>query len=246
LGLRSQFAEITVLWNKKMSSSPSLQQLRRQLREQFPEAHRFSPLSRGEGAGPEAVVPSGVSLPSLDPGTLVECSPAGPASGLSLLLAALLEAEEGGPHTSDLKSRIPKLALIDGRDCFDPASYGSALCSRLLWVRCHHAKESLRCTDLLLRDGNLPLLVLDLLFNSLPELRRLPASSWYRLRHLAERSGATLLVLTPRPFIPSANQRFTAASSFSLDDLDKTRETLPLQLLEGEGLTRRHEGTKRG
>ena len=196
--------------------TPKLQDLRRQLREQFPEAHQSQP--------PPADLPPATGLPAFPAGAISELSPAGPATGLSLVLAHLLEK-------SDVESEDDRdlpLALIDGHDSFDPASYGSASCARLLWVRCKHGGESLRCADLLLRDGNLPLVVLDLQLNPLPELRRIPASSWYRLRNLARRSGTTLLAFTPRPLIACAALRLSLQSRFSLTDLECARTELAI------------------
>ena len=194
---------------------PDLQDLRQQLRERFPEAHQDKPSP--------APIHASSRLPAFPSGALSELSPAGPASGLSLVLAELLHHDSSPcpPHTN-----TEPLALIDGRDSFDPASYGPASCARLLWVRCHDATQSLRCTDLLLHDGNLPLLILDLQLNPLEELRRIPTSSWYRLRNLAKQSGTALLLFTPKPFLPCAALRLTYDSSFSLQDLEKTRKEL--------------------
>ena len=53
------------------------------------------------------------------------------------------------------------MALIDGRDSFDPAGVEAPVLSRLFWVRCQTAEEALKAADLLLRDRNFPLVVLD-------------------------------------------------------------------------------------
>ncbi len=208
---------------------PSLQHLRRQLREKFPDAHQSRPTETSSFQ---------TSLPAFPKGALSELSPATPSASLPLLLAQLLNQGSVGvppastspvpsqrdapsPSITNNKSPItPTLALIDGRDSFDPASYGPAACARLLWVRCHHADESLRCTDLLLRDGNLPLLVLDLQLNPAAELNAIPTSSWYRLRNLARQSGSTLLAFTPRPLIPAAALQLTLTNSFHLHHLE--------------------------
>lgn len=196
-----------------------LQDLRKQLREQFPEAHQTKP--------PPDSLQLSSQLPSFPAGALSELSPAGPASGLSLVLATLLQSSD-----SEYCSPSTPLALIDSHDSFDPASYGESACSRILWIRCHHAEESLRCTDLLLRDGNLPLLVLDLQLSPLDELRKIPTSSWYRLRNLAKQSGSSLLLFTPKPFIPCATLQLTFNSTFTLSDLEHPRETLSLSQQE--------------
>ena len=192
---------------------PDLQNLRQQLRERFPEAHQAKPSP--------APVRSSSRLPAFPSGALSELSPAAPASGLSLVLAELLQNDPAGGSPGS-----EPLALIDGHDSFDPASYGSASCARLLWVRCHDAEQSLRCTDLLLRDGNLPLLVLDLQLNPLTELRKIPTSSWYRLRNLAKQSGAALLIFTPVHLVPCAALQLTFHTSFTLTDLEKLRKDL--------------------
>ncbi|NNC89125.1 MAG: hypothetical protein HKN82_11755, partial [Akkermansiaceae bacterium] len=186
---------------------PDLLTLRQQLRAQFPEAHRAN--------DPLPALVSLAGLPAFPRGALSELSPATPTASLSLLLARLLRQPDpespepgipGPPPTrgtppSSAPAFLPPtpgrpLALIDATDSFDPASYGPEACARLLWIRCHEPAQSLPCTDLLLRDGNLPLLVLDLQLVPLRDLhsRSFPPTAWYRLRNLAEQSGTALLV----------------------------------------------------
>ena len=198
--------------------------LRQQLKEKFPEAHE------GKNQFLPAPAPSLAHLPSFPAGSLSELSPVHSASGLSLILAELLQEDNESFPFSDTGHHLPPgkkpLALIDGRDSFDPASYGADSCSRLLWVRCRDGNESLRCCDLLLHDGNLPLLILDLLLNPLEELRRIPRSSWYRLRNLARKSGSSLLVFTPGHVIPCATPQLIFDSIFTLADLERDRSEL--------------------
>ncbi len=49
------------------------------------------------------------------------------------------------------------LALIDGRDSFDPCGLDNPSLRHLLWLRCSKTYETIKATDLLLRDGNFPL-----------------------------------------------------------------------------------------
>ena len=202
-----------------------LQSLRQELREKFPDAHQ-------DRATESRTLVS--TLPDFPKGALSELSPAGPSSSLCLVLAQLL-----APKKSKIQDPgSPEIALIDGRDAFDPASYGTEACSRLLWIRCHHAAESLRCADLLLHDGNLPLLTLDLQLNPLRELQDIPTASWYRLRNLARQSGCTLLAFTPRPLIPAAALQLTFPSAFDLKDLERHGN-----LVEGQRSESRRSGT---
>lgn len=111
-------------------------------------------------------------------------------------------------------------ALIDGHDTFDPQSAGADVLAHLLWIRCRKTAEAIRAADLLLRDGNLPLVFLDLRENSSFELRKMPGSTWYRFQRMLEPTAVALLVLTPRPLVPCARARLELRSSFDLRTLD--------------------------
>jgi hypothetical protein len=116
------------------------------------------------------------------------------------------------------------VGLIDGSDSFDLAGLGPSTLARLLWVRCRNAVEAVKAADLILRDGNLPLVLMNL--RGCADAARVPSQSWYRLQRIVEVSGAALLVLTPRPMIPSARVRIALHSVFTLDDLERDRAEL--------------------
>lgn len=99
------------------------------------------------------------------------------------------------------------IALIDGRDSFDATALEQEVLSRLLWIRCHNASEAMKCTDILLRDRNLPLVILDLKLNPAKELRKIPNTIWYRLQRVIEQSSTAFLVVTPRAMVSSAETR---------------------------------------
>lgn len=116
------------------------------------------------------------------------------------------------------------LALVDASDCFSPDAFAlpdaAALFERLLWVRCHSVAQTIQAADLLLRDGNLPLVVLDLQGSPVRELQKQPASVWYRLRALAERSQSACLALTPCRSVAAAQLRLEIRGSLTLDTLE--------------------------
>ena len=99
------------------------------------------------------------------------------------------------------------IALIDGVDSFDPGAFDNATLEHLLWLRCHNAAEAVKATDLILRDGNLPIIVLDIALNPSRELRKIPSSTWYRFQRLVEEGAAAFLAITPTPMASSAKQR---------------------------------------
>lgn len=183
--------------------------LREQLRHKFPKAHRDQKERSYQKLGP-------YSFPL---GALTEVVAPPPQSCASLLLAHLLDASATG-------KTLP-LALIDGADSFDPASYPPQNLPHLLWIRCQDAATVLRTADLLLHDGNLPFVVADLSLNPRQQLTRTPASSWYRLRALSESSGTSLLAFTPFPTVPNPVCRLSPTHDFDLSELLRVDLTDP-------------------
>jgi hypothetical protein len=113
------------------------------------------------------------------------------------------------------------LALIDGRDSFDPCGLENASLRHLLWVRCSKASEAIKAADLLLRDGNFPLVIVDLVLNSPEELRKIPQTNWYRLQRLVELIPTACLVLTRFEMVGSAQLKLILENSWNLETLEK-------------------------
>jgi hypothetical protein len=127
---------------------------------------------------------------------------------------------------ASLRERRGLAALVDGGRTFDPGSYEAAAFGRLLTVFCETAEQSVKVTDLLLRDGNLPLVLLDLQAMPLRSLGRIPASTWHRFQRLVERSGTALVVMTPQPIVEAARVRITLRANWSLATLKRPRREL--------------------
>ena len=108
------------------------------------------------------------------------------------------------------------VALIDGRDSFDPCGLDNVLLRHLLWVRCSTASEAIKAADLLLRDGNFPLVIVDLVLNSPEELRKISQTNWYRLQRLVELIPAACLVLTRYEMVGSAQLKLVLENSWNL------------------------------
>ncbi len=127
-------------------------------------------------------------------------------AGGASLICALLRAAQRNDYF---------LALIDGRDSFDPQPLGNVCLRHLLWVRCTSAFEAIKAADLLLRDGNFRLLIVDLVLNAREELK-IPQTSWYRLQRLVESSSTACLVLTRRSMVSSAQLKIILENSWTL------------------------------
>jgi hypothetical protein len=113
------------------------------------------------------------------------------------------------------------LTLIDGRDSFDPCGLDNTLLRHLLWVRCRQASEAIRAADLLLRDGNFPLVIVDLVLNAPEELRKIPQTNWYRLQRLVELIPTACLVLTRYEMVGGAQLKLVLENSWNLETLEK-------------------------
>lgn len=196
-----------------MSSNRTILHLRELI-----QRHQTAPVPRAAAHMETGIAALDESLEGgLPKGALVEIVSALPGSGASSLLLSLLRRSAAASRWS---------ALIDGHDNFDPASAGAAVLSCLLWIRCRTAEEALRSADLLLRDGNLPLVILDLRGNSDAELRRIPAPQWYRLQRAIESTGIAGLILTPRAMIPCAQARLLLQNRPGLDALDHEQDAI--------------------
>ncbi len=195
-------------------SSLAVENLRKQLRDKFPQAH-------GLRAEPTVEVPDGRPFNSdaFPVGEISEVVPAGPVAGILLMVAGLLrEPEEVSPQ--------PELVLIDGSDSFDPESFEDAACSKLLWVRCRSALEMAKAADLLIHDGNLPFILLDATGLDRREFASIPASAWWRMKQAAERHGSRVVVMAPAPLVPCASLRLSLSADLSLRHFDVPRAEL--------------------
>ncbi len=151
----------------------------------------------------------------LPKGALAEIVCAG--SGSAALIRELLVRAAG-------KNQI--VTLIDGGDSLDVAPIEETVLSRLLWVRCRSAEEALKAADLVLRDSNLSLVLLDLKLNPQKQLRKIPATTWYRFQRLIEETAAVCLVFTPQAMVSPAQTRMILRSRFSLNSIESPAEAL--------------------
>lgn len=201
----------------------SILDLRKLLAERFPQAPSL----------PNARLPTGITPldeltgGGLPRGAITEFTAPHLSAGSALLIYALLQSAFADRSF---------LALIDGSDSFDPQPLGERL-RHLLWLRCRTAMEAVKCADLLLRDGNFQLIILDLVLNRTDELRKIPQSNWYRLQRLVEPVPSAFVVLTPCSMIASAQVKLTLENRWTLSDLARdyspARWSMRLQRMQG-------------
>jgi hypothetical protein len=186
-------------------------ELRNLLAERFPQSftHRHArlitgvrPLDQATGGG-------------LAKGAITELISPQPSAGSALLIAALLQTARRDRYF---------VALIDGRDSFDPTTAAGSANNRLpnlLWVRCRRSLEAVKAADLLLRDGNFSLVILDLVLNTTDELRKIRQTNWYRLQRLVEPAATAFLVITRQAMISSAQRKLVLENQWQLADIER-------------------------
>jgi RecA/RadA recombinase len=202
-----------------MQATSKIIELRRFLAERLPHT-RFglAPI-----APPADVLATGVA--SLDrtlggglaKGAFTELVGAGDGSGSAQVLHALLRQVAADGQF---------MALVDGTDSFDVDAVEPEVLAHLLWVRCAKADEAMKAADLLLRDRNFPLVVLDLKLNPAAELRRIQGTTWYRFARLLEQNGTTVLAITPHPLVSGVAARVRVEAGLGLDALAQSPSAL--------------------
>jgi hypothetical protein len=218
-----------------MGASNKMVHLRKLLAERFPQT-QLSPgatISTGLACIDRAI---GGGLPK---GVITELISPPPSVGSASLIHALLHAAYRDRYF---------IALVDGRDSFDPSvsgGLGNSCLRNLLWVRCRKAIEAIKAADLLLRDGNFPLVIVDLILNAREDLK-IPQTSWYRLQRLVETAPTACLVLTRQSMISSAQLKIVLENSSTLktfeedDAISRLRVRVQRSHLPDAGISREY------
>jgi hypothetical protein len=199
-----------------MSASDQIARLRQQLAARFPAATR--PPGRARATGIPAIDEATGGLPL---SAITELVASAPSCGVALLWGQLL-ATARAAHV--------RAALVDARDEFDAASFPADLLLHLVWVRCRQLGEALAAADLIARDANFGLVLLDLRHVAPRDLRRVPSTSWYRLQRAVEPTDLALVVATPAACVPSAQLRLELSSAFTSDVFARERPLLAAAL----------------
>ncbi|PYJ43001.1 MAG: hypothetical protein DME86_04060 [Verrucomicrobia bacterium] len=157
----------------------------------------------------------------LGKGSITEIISAQPSAGSAFLIHNLLRIAQ--------RQRF-FMALVDGRDSFDVQTATPAALPYLFWVRCERATEATKAADFLLRDGNFPLVLLDLILNSPDELRHIRPTTWYRLQRLVESAPTAFLVMSRHNMVASARTKIVLENHWTLSDLSREEMISQLRL----------------
>ena len=203
--------------DRERTGKATVVQLRELLQQRFPQSQPAS-LSGLVTGIPGIDGPLGGGLPRASVCELVEKHP---GSGGQLFLVALLEAVW----------RLHRfVALVDAMDGFDPGTVEPCLLRHLLWVRGNGVVPAMQAADLLTRDNNMAALVLDLRDAPERDLRRIPATVWFRFQRVVETTEMALVVVTPHSMVSSARVRLQLNHPLPLAAFDRPRRNLQANL----------------
>lgn len=206
-----------------METAKNILQLRQQLAERFPQLRTAAEALKNvrDSQMPRKDSSLGPWQTLLERNKIVELVQADPSSGSALLLGHLIR-HHAAQHW---------VALIDGSDSFSP--FDDISLPRFLWVRCQNSEQALKAADLLLRDGNVSFVLLDLAINPLRQLRKIPPTTWYRLQRIVHHHATGLLVIVPSHLISCAESKWTLSGSLPLAVLSQPQsDLLPLLKLQ--------------
>jgi RecA/RadA recombinase len=199
-----------------MPLSPKIIELRKILAERYPQQTGIHSLRTPTGWSPLDSLLGG----GLPKGAITQLLIPNISSGGAIVLHEIIEA---------MHDASQYVALIDGKDCFEPFADHPLL----LWIRCNNTAQALKATDLILRDGNLPLTILDFKQNSDRELRKIPGPTWYRFQRITEENKTSLLTITRHPIVSSAHLTISMTHQLYIDDLSSQwREVFKFVSLE--------------
>lgn len=142
-------------------------------------------------------------------------------SGGQLVLAELF--------TTTRRAR-QRVALVDAADGFAPESVPPDALRHLVWARPADLAGALAAADVLVRDGNYAVVVLDLRGVARRELLGVPKGQWHRLHRAAESRPAAVLVQTTEPLVPAVPWRLVLEAPAGWDARRRTRNQLLARL----------------
>lgn len=198
-----------------------LTDLRSLLCARFPDSRTLVPKTDSDAAEPShpksKTLPTGIgnwdaSAGGLRLGEVTEVC--GTLGGTALLMDRLMAASKTAGWLG---------AWVDAGDSLEVEDWDPAALKRMVWMRCKDPLMAMKGADLLLRDGNLSWVTLDLQAVAESALRRISGQHWHRFHRLVEHRGNALVVLTPAPMVEGAKVRVLSRELQTLASLHQPR-----------------------
>ena len=133
-------------------------------------------------------------------------------------------------HIESCLKEAPNLhfyaAFIEAQPQWAPDYLPDAALRHVLWTRCSGSEQALKAADVLVRDENFQLVIVDLRQLSHRALQKIPQTDWYRLQRISQSQSSTLVIATPYPVIAAAQMRIEVQSAFSIESFHEQRSQL--------------------
>ncbi len=164
-------------------------------------------------------------------GTFTEIVSTRPSCGGQLLTGSLIRST---------RVACRRIALLDAADSFAADQFQDSLIAHLVWFRGAQLSVFWQAVDIVLRDANFAVVVMDLRMQPERELRRLPATTWYRLQRAIEQSEAAVVVHTDAALVPCATKRLVLSEPMTMAAFKTERRDLEVRLRPQLQLQRNH------
>lgn len=119
-----------------------------------------------------------------------------------------------------------RVALVDAAGAFDIEGLNDEVIAHVVWVRCATLGECWRAADLVARDPNYAVTVIDVRGRPLREVARTRDSIWTRLQRAAEQAETAVLIQSDSAIVPNAAFRVVFSESLKPESLTLPRREL--------------------
>lgn len=127
--------------------------------------------------------------------------PRNEVKGLSDAVSGFLRPEVAAPRCAEPQRRVRQRDAFAPHPLRHPSEYRRPVVPSKPWSR---IEQALRVTDLLLQAGGFSAIVLDMGSLAPEHVSRVPLATWFRYRAAAERTQASILLMTQHPCAKSS------------------------------------------
>ena len=123
-----------------------------------------------------------------------------------------------------------RIAIVDAAGAFDIETLDNDLIAHVVWIRCQNLSECWRTADLVARDPNYAVTVVDVRGLPLRALLRTRDSIWVRLQRAVEQAETALLVQSHSSIAPNAAYRVEFCEPMPPQDLLSPRREITARI----------------
>lgn len=123
-----------------------------------------------------------------------------------------------------------RLALVDAANAFDLEGWDDDALAHVLWIRTQSLAETWRAADLVIRDPNYSLIVIDVRGFPERDLLKTKDSIWTRLQRGAEQAETAAVTFSTTAIVPNAAMRVVFREPLAAESLTMLRGAIQSHL----------------